>query len=128
MELWPKDDDAKRKYCAEKGIDPTNHCCLAMAYAISKPLLTPHQGENRVIDWIPSWNEYRIPVPYDGYTSTLIRYCPFCGTKLAESLQQKWHETLNTMGYADPGEQKIPDEFNSDVWWRQKNKYVIKEK
>ena len=72
--LW-----AKRRYSLSRGIRPEQHCCLDMAYAIAHPVLTTHQGPNRVLDWYASWDEYRIPVPYDGYSSTLIRFCPFCG-------------------------------------------------
>jgi len=29
-----------------------------------------------------------------------------------------WYNTLRSLGYDDPGEQDMPEEFNSDVWWR----------
>jgi hypothetical protein len=90
-----------------------------MAFAISRPLLTPHQGANRIVDWYASWNEYRIPVPYDGYSSTLIRYCPWCGTRLPSSRRAEWYRVLHGMGFSDPGEEAIPPEFESDRWWRE---------
>src|SRR5712691_2618511 len=77
--------DEMIRHCRDRGIDPNAHCCLDMGYAIAHPVEVEHQGNNRVLEWIPSWNEYRIPVAYDGYSSTLIHYCPFCGTKLPES-------------------------------------------
>jgi len=89
-----------------------------MSYNLAHPIEVAHQGRNRVVDWIASWNEYRIPVAYDGYASTLMQFCPWCGAKLSESKKELWYQTLYKLGYDDPTEQDIPDEFNSDAWWR----------
>jgi hypothetical protein len=111
-------DWAKRQYCLFRGIQPDQHCCLEMAYAISHPVETLHQETNRVLDWISQWNEYLIPVSYDGYKATIIRYCPWCGSALPKSRRDQWYEALYALGYDDPGEQEIPEEFKSDAWWR----------
>jgi hypothetical protein len=107
LELWPKDDDQRREWCVSQGVILDSHCCLGMAYAISKPLLTPHQGPNRIVDWIASWSEYRIPVPYDGYASAILRFCPWCGSSLPRSRKEEWYQTLYELGFTDPGEQDI---------------------
>ncbi len=111
-------DRAQR--CQRNGITPSNHCCLDMAYNISRPIEVPHQGPNRVLDWYAPWDEYMIPVAYDGYSATIIAYCPWCGRKLPESKRNSWYETLRSMGYDDPGEQDIPNEYHSDAWWRKR--------
>ena len=118
-ETWPKDDNAKRTACRNAGIKPGHHCCMDMAFAISEPVLTPHQGSNRIIDWIASWNEYRIPMPHEGYASALIRHCPWCGVRLPASRRDEWYRTLWGLGYDDPGEQELPPEHESDHWWRE---------
>jgi len=118
--LRDRPEGEKAAYCRERGIDPTDHCCLDMAYAISHPVETEHQGPNRVLDWIASWDEYLIPMPYDGYFSTLIRYCPFCGGRLPESKRTRWYETLWSLGFLDPGCEEIPTEFDTDRWWRER--------
>ncbi len=82
-------DQAKVAHCRSKGILPEQHCCLDMAYAISHPVEVEHQGSNRVLDWIASWNEYRIPVAHDGYSSTQIRFCPFCSKELPPSRKKE---------------------------------------
>jgi hypothetical protein len=115
----PCADWARRRYCLGRGIEPDQHCCLDMAHAIAHPVLTLHQGPNRVLDWSARWDEYRIPMPYDGYSSTLIRHCPFCGARLPESKAQRWREALWSLGYDDPGEDEIPPEFHTDRWWRE---------
>ena len=111
-------DQSRREHCLLHGINPDQHCCLQMAYYISRPVECESQGANRVVDWIKPWDEYRIPVSYDGNSSTLIAYCPWCGAKLPESKRERWYETLHQLGYDDPSEQVIPEEFDSDLWWR----------
>ena len=89
-----------------------------MAFNVSHPTEIPHQGPNRVIDWIRMWDEYLIPVSYDGYAATAMQFCPWCGKRLPKSKRDLWYLTLDELGYSDPGEQDIPDDFNSDRWWR----------
>jgi hypothetical protein len=109
---------AKGQYCAHRGIVPHQHCCLDMAYAISHPVETLHQGPNRVLDWVSAWNEYLIPISYDGYKATVIQCCPWCGSSLPKSQRRRWYDALYALGFDDPGEQQIPKEFQSDAWWR----------
>ncbi len=111
-------DEEKRQYCLSRGIDPALHCCLDTAFHIAHPVETPHQGRNRVVDWIASWDEYLVPVAHDGYAATLMRFCPWCGARLPESKRELWYQSLYQLGYSDPGEDDIPPEFHSDRWWR----------
>ncbi|WP_429003207.1 DUF6980 family protein [Xanthomonas sacchari] len=61
----------------------------------------------------------RPPVSYDGYTSTVLRFCPWCGKDPPSSLQSEWYKELAERGYSDPGgDDLIPEQFNSDRWWR----------
>jgi hypothetical protein len=113
-------DRSRRDQCLASGINPEQHCCLQIAYYISRPVECQSQGPNRVLDWIAPWNEYRIPVSYDGNASTLISFCPWCAAKLPESRRDLWYKTLYELGYTDPSEQNVPEEFNSDMWWRKR--------
>lgn len=113
-EYWPRNEKSKQEACQLAGIVPEHHCCMDMAYAISKPKITPHQGHNRIIDWIASWNEYIIPVSHDGYASSLIRYCPWCGRFLPDSRREEWYQRLYALGFKDPGEEQIPSEYDTD--------------
>ena len=114
---WP-DQSQMHAWCRERGVVVAHHCCLAMAYAVSDPVIIEHQGHSRIIDYSSAWGEYRIPVPYDGYESTEIRHCPFCGAMLPASRRDEWYERLYALGYSDPGNQDLPPEFESDAWWR----------
>jgi hypothetical protein len=113
----PTSEEMKR-YCEEQLVVPAHHCCLEMAYNLAHPVLTPHQGKNRVIDWIDSWDEYLIPISHDGYASTQMKFCPWCGSRLPVSKKEEWYRRLYALGFKDPGNESIPAEFESDKWWR----------
>jgi hypothetical protein len=62
-EMWPGSDEARREACRAAGVEPGHHCCLDMAFAISRPVLVPHQGFNRIIEWLAVWDEPHVPGP-----------------------------------------------------------------
>src|SRR5688572_22589749 len=107
-------DEARVAFCKTRGINPAQHCCLDMAWFISEPIEWESQGPNPVIVWNSSWNEYRIDISHRGRTSTLIRYCPWCAKRLPESRRDEWFKALHALGYDDPTEQDIPEEYESD--------------
>jgi len=119
--LTSHSDDDRRRFCLTRGIDPAQHCCIDLAWFISNPVEDESQGANPVLLWIKCWNEYRINIPRGGNSSTLIRFCPWCGTKCPRSRREEWYQQLHRLGFSDPGEQEIPSEFDSDAWWRTKD-------
>lgn len=57
----------------------------------------------------------------DRYDSTPIQYCPYCGKKLPESLDEDWWNCLK-MEYGYPEKiDVIPLEFESDAWWKKRH-------
>jgi hypothetical protein len=117
--LTYKSDEERRAHCLRRGIDPSQHCCLDMAWFASQPVEAPGPGPNPVILYVAEWDEYRISIPREGWASTLIRFCPWCGARLPHSKEDLWRTTLAEMGY-DPSEEEIPEEFRSDQWWRER--------
>lgn len=113
-----RSDDERREHCLSKGIDPKQHCCLDMAWFIANPVEWPSQGVNPVMAWIPFHDEYKISIPRGGHVSIPVRWCPWCGSKLPKSKRGLWYKALYEMGFEDPGNDQIPEEFNSDQWWR----------
>ena len=112
----------RAEYCRNAGVNPAHHCCLWMAYYLARPIETTHQGRNRVIDWVSQWDEYFIPITYDGYRATRICFCPWCGRKLGESKRELWFQKLYALGYDDPAERdwhELPAEYHADKWWRE---------
>lgn len=56
---------------------PSKHCCDAMTFYL--------QDEDAIIYFWPHVQEYLIPVHDGGASGIVIRFCPWCGTKLPES-------------------------------------------
>jgi hypothetical protein len=55
----------------------------------------------------------------------VIDFCPFCGTKVPKSLTKKRSEILEReFGIDDPYDTKqkkrIPQEFETDEWWKKR--------
>ena len=78
-----------------------------------------------VIDWWIPIEEIR--ETKDLITATQrIDYCPWCGTKLPNSLRDQYFEILQNehvqeidiLGIKD--NKKVPEEFKSDKWWKKR--------
>jgi hypothetical protein len=53
----------------------------------------------------------------DGGSSILLfQYCPWCGTRLPESLRNRWFDELEARGI-DPLYGDIPPDFRDDRWY-----------
>jgi hypothetical protein len=70
-----------------------------------------------LIKYSGKFDEYGLIIHDGGSSSLLIQYCPFCGTKLPESKRDLWFDTLESMGFDDPSEQEIPEQFNNRDWY-----------
>lgn len=47
-----------------------------------------------------------------------IGYCPWCGSRLPNSLRERWSSELESLGYKPPlCDDTIPIEYRSDAWW-----------
>ncbi len=56
--------------------------------------------------------------------SILIDYCIHCGTKMPDSLSDKWFFILRAkykISNQDIDNEKIPSEFLTDEWWKKRN-------
>ena len=57
-------------------------------------------------------------------THQLIKYCPWCGKKLPDGLDELWEEVLEKeFGITRPfdeDKEKIPPEFKTDEWWKKR--------
>ena len=97
-------------------INKNNHCC---------ELMTQFLEDRAVgIDYYPICREYTIDI-----RSSLIKqgidYCPWCGTRLPESLRKKYDDILkDEYGVDDDWDEeqasRIPKEFKSDEWWKKR--------
>ncbi|MCZ4282447.1 hypothetical protein O4H49_16795 [Kiloniella laminariae] len=95
------------------------HCCAEMTKRILLDCQTHHdpfECPDVLINYIERFEEYGIIIHDGGSSSISICYCPWCGTKLPSSKRDLWFDTLENMGFDDPGEQDIPEQFNSNKW------------
>ena len=81
----------------------------------------PDNCPDVVVTYHPRFDEYGMPIRDGGSSSMGMRFCPWCGTEKPQSKRDLWFDTLATLGFDDPTEQSIPDDFNSDAWWRSRN-------
>jgi hypothetical protein len=90
------------------------HCCQSMDEYLT--------DRDIAINYTPEFREYGVPVLDGGSSSILLRFCPWCGKEFPTSVRASWFEMLESLGYPDPwtGDQRIPEEYRSDVWWKSK--------
>jgi hypothetical protein len=73
-----------------------------------------------LVHYLPKYDEYGLIVRDGGTSVARINFCPFCGQKLPDSKRDMWFDTLEKMGFDDPTNQNIPDDFKTDLWFRLK--------
>lgn len=81
----------------------------------------PFECADNLIFYSTRFDEYGIIIHDGGASFSRISYCPWCGTKLPNSKRDLWFDILEEMGFDSPFEQDIPDEYNSDKWYRDKS-------
>ena len=99
------------------------HCCDDMTYQanfICDIHKDPFNCPDKLVYFHDKFDEYGLIIHDGGTSSVNFGYCPWCGTKLAESKRDLWFDTLENLGFDDPFEQEIPKKFNSDEWYRNK--------
>jgi len=105
----------------ELGANPSAHPCVHLAYRVTykcKQHDDPWECPDAVIVYSAKFCEYGIPIR-DGGTSRIdITICPWCGIALPHSKRDEWFSKLEALGYEDPWSDDIPEEFQSDAWWR----------
>jgi hypothetical protein len=70
---------------------------------------------DQVVYYSPAFREYGV-ISHPAGEVAVIGFCPWCGTRLPESLRDRWFADLEVMGI-DPWVNEIPERFRSSVWW-----------
>lgn len=86
-------------------------CCLQMESAVADPTVP--------VDYIPKLREYGVRILDGGSSHLGIRFCPWCGQQLPDSLRDEWFDSLERLG-VDPYGDEIPSEFTDDRWYAAK--------
>ena len=78
--------------------------------------------EGAIVYYDRQYREYGIEHPKGGF---LVDYCMFCGKKLPISVRDEWFDILEQeYGLERPAtgdRKKVPKEFWSDDWWKNRN-------
>jgi hypothetical protein len=69
-----------------------------------------------LVSYSPRFREYGLIVHDGGTAVSGIRFCPWCGARLPESLRDRWFAELEALGI-DPGGGEVPQRFRSAEWW-----------
>ena len=95
-------------------------CCAKMEYFVNKNREKQKFDSDDIIYYSPQFDEYGLVVHDSGESYIKIDYCPWGGKKLPESKRDLWFDKLEKMGIENPLEVDIPDNFKSDMWWKNK--------
>lgn len=68
------------------------------------------------ISYRPKFREFVIHCR-DGYAGVILQYCPWSGQAFPLPLRDEWFDLLEEIGI-DPEVDKVPEEFQSERWWK----------
>ena len=92
------------------------HCCPDMQYMVEE--------ENNSIIFVPQYREYGVPIRDGGSSYLLVKFCPWCGAKLPDSLRNEFFDILEKLGIDYPcSKNKLPEAMRSEKWWQEDEKY-----
>lgn len=100
------------KYCCETMNKQINHKCDQHS--------DPFDCPDNLMFYSPKFDEFGIIIHDGGPSYSLIAFCPWCGIKLPSSKRDLWFDVLEELGFDDPYEQLIPEEFKSEAWYKDK--------
>ena len=98
-----------------KEIESEDFCCHNMNYYVKK---------NKEIQYDSSIRKFFMIIDDPDGTHQLLFFCPWCGSKLPEVLEEEWGDILEKeYGIKDPcwdEEHLVPKEFKTDEWWKKR--------
>ena len=100
--------------------DAKTHCCEAMTRDLNQRCdmhPDPFDCADNLIYYSSRFDEYGIIIHDGGASFSLIKHCPWCGTKLPESKRDEWFDKLKELGFDDPFQQDLPEEFSTGAWY-----------
>lgn len=101
--------------------EKSKHCCSDMDYYAD----SLYRKEHDIIRYHPEDREYHFVLHgYDYGLETPFAYCPWCGSKLPESLSEEWCKVIKEKFgldevFAEEWE-KLPEEFKTEEWWQKR--------
>ena len=96
------------------------HCCELMEQNLTLSCglhSAPEECPDVLVSFVEKFQEYGLFIHDGGSSSIAISHCPWCGTKLPESLRSRWFNELEPLGFDDPPSQEIPERYKSGAWY-----------
>lgn len=94
-------------------------CCAAMEAQVTHACgqCEPGTCPDQLVVYRPRFREYGMPVRDSPTPSSyvVIQWCPWCGTRLPESVRHEWFDELERRGL-DPVDDEIPADMTTDEW------------
>lgn len=98
------------------------HCCNNMKRTVNFKCNTHDDFDcpDKLILYIPKFDEYGIIIHDGGKSLITIRFCPFCGSKLPNSKRNRWFRKMEKLGINIDNDEDIPKIYKSYGWWIRK--------
>ena len=96
------------------------HCCKVMNYYIE------NYDQDSLVYYDESIRSYALKLHNVecGGTHRGMLFCPWCGSRLPEELDEEWGAILKKeYGITEPffeDKDKVPPEFRTDEWWKKR--------
>ena len=98
----------------------SKHCCTQMDEALDfscSQHASKYDCPDSLISYSECFDEYGLII-HDGGSSVInISYCPWCGKKLPDSKRDRWFDELESLGFDEPSEQDIPENYKTNKWY-----------
>jgi len=75
-----------------------------------------HDCPDCLVAYSPKFREYGLIIHDGGSSCGVIRFCPWCGARLPESLRYRWFDELEALGL-EPDDDAVPERYRSSAWW-----------
>jgi hypothetical protein len=95
------------------------HCCDQMERAAENQCemhIDRWDCPDALIHYNAKFDEYGIIIHDGGSSKICISYCPWCGSKLPESMRDRWFDELELLGFPNPFEDDIPERYKDHRW------------
>ena len=98
-------------------------CCSDMRNALTNTC-EQHAGDafacgDMLVTYSPTFDEYSLVVHDGGASSVLIKFCPWCGTRLPASRRDAWFDEVDAQGF-DSASDTLPEHFKGATWRQSK--------
>lgn len=94
-------------------------CCAVMASQVTHSCdrCEPGSCPDQLVVYLARFHEYGLPVRDEPRPTSFvtIQWCPWCGTRLPESVRDAWFDELARRGL-DIVYDEIPEDMTTDEW------------